>query len=100
MCKIILNIKLMIILYIIYIYIYIYILAMRFIADSRTKFRIKDGYKDRCMIAKSLNHNRCLVHDICGFNVTAKPYNSIHFSNKSRSYINDQIYKYLLDKCL
>lgn len=51
------------------------------IRDSVVKLgehkQLKPKYKGSYMVSKILNKNRYVIQDIPGFNITAKPYNSI-----------------------
>lgn len=44
--------------------------------------KLKANYRGLYLIAKVLNKNRYVVKDIPGFNVTARPYNTILSSDK------------------
>jgi len=49
--------------------------------------KLKPSYKGPYMIAKKLNNNRYVIQDIPGFNITAKPYNSILSPDRIKPWI-------------
>jgi len=49
--------------------------------------KLKPSYKGPYMIAKKLNNNRYVIQDIPGFNITAKPYNSILSPDRLKPWI-------------
>lgn len=49
--------------------------------------KLKPNYKGPFMISKVLNKNRFVVQDIPGFNVSARPYNSILSPDRIKSWI-------------
>lgn len=52
-----------------------------------TNRKLKPKYRGPYQIAKALNKNRNVVTDIPGFNVTAKPYNSILSPDKLKLWV-------------
>lgn len=64
---------------------YVLVRSLQFkIGESK---KIKNKYKGPYMISKVLGHNRYVVQDIPGFNVSSRPYNSILSSDKIKPWI-------------
>ncbi|RLU24144.1 hypothetical protein DMN91_004354 [Ooceraea biroi] len=63
------------------------------IRDTRVNpgesFKLKAKYKGPYVIAKCLGNNRYVVKDIPGFNITARPYNSILSSDKLKPWMKE-----------
>jgi len=61
------------------------------IRDSVIKYhedkKLKPLYKGPYLVAKVLNKNRYVIQDIPGFNITAKPYNSILSTDRMKPWI-------------
>lgn len=61
------------------------------IRDTRSKVgessKLKPGYKGPYLIAKSLGHNRYVIQDIPGFNLTQKPLDTIVSSDKIKPWL-------------
>jgi len=61
------------------------------IRDTRVKpgesAKVKAKYKGPYQVHKSLDNNRYVIHDIPGFNVSSRPYNSIFSSDKLKFWV-------------
>ncbi|KYQ53500.1 hypothetical protein ALC60_00026, partial [Trachymyrmex zeteki] len=64
-----------------------YVMIRSLQAKPGESSKLKSPYKGPFEIAKVLNNNRYVVRDIPGFNVTARPYNSILSSDKIKPWI-------------
>ena len=53
--------------------------------------KLKPLYRGPYLVAKVLNKNRYVIQDIPGFNITAKPYNSILSPDRMKPWVKPVI---------
>jgi len=64
-----------------------YVLIRDSVIKSHEDKKLKPLYKGPYLVAKVLNKNRYVIQDIPGFNITAKPYNSILSTDRMKPWV-------------
>lgn len=64
-----------------------YVLIRDVIVKSHEDKKLKPRYRGPYLVAKALNKNRYVIQDIPGFNITAKPYNSILSPDRMKPWV-------------